>query len=387
MTKSFSEYLPYPQFLEMAKMALEWGRTSHASSEVRWKYQAAVDAHVTEPFKRYMADLHATGKLTPLDLKGHDNADIEGWNTFVETGNPATIPSLDSLSDDLLFGATYPLSKALQEREASGLPASAEDAFRAAYAALVRRVDACDALRSSSVDCWRCGTHIRLGYKGWQLTLSNDPDYRKTALAPCTFDAGLKEIMIRVTSGEILAADWVRIGEFTEAVKENKPTLSINYAAGEVALTRHYAENFSFISVYVGNSMPRVYVNNAGDEVVAGRVIENADGDGDYFTTESWGDFTSRARICTDLWWATLIDPAQLTAVLSKAIGAEAASKVVDEYLEKGKHEFTRIPLQNGTYRVRFGNQGALETELRQAHALPECDEHQLDFHMTRISD
>lgn len=379
--KSFSTYFPFSAFEHMAQVEAEW----RAGPQTDWQgRQAAEDACIGEALSAFLSDRRNEGLLQPVALAGHQNWDLAKWNHFIETGNTSELPRsiLHAFTFDLLYWALTP--SATLEKKLEGL--SADERVHAVYADLVERADIGDFWRGPDLECEACGTRLRAAIKGWNITLATNRYREPDRLDPCQYVPGLKEVFLDITSGELLIADWFRVEGFTEIVDAEKPDISINFAAGEVEQTRHYADTHGFISVFVGNSVPAVYVNAAKGRVVVGHMAEDL-GDDDYQTADSWGDFVTKGRVCTDLWWATAIDRQRLVDILASRHGQARASELVESYLKETSDDVTRIPLPNGRYRVQFNSRKDLAVQLSQEFERPQHKRDAPDMYIVRVSD
>lgn len=378
--KSFSTYFPFSAFEHMAQVEAEW----RAGPKTDWQgRQAAEDACLGEALSAFLADRRNEGLLQPIALAGHQNWDLDRWNHFLETGSTAELPRsiLHSFAFDLLYWALTP--SATLEKKLEGL--SADDRMHAVYADLIERADIGDFWRGPDLECAACGTRLQAEIKGWNITLGTNRYREPDRLDPCRYVPGLKEVLLQVTSGEVLIADWFRVEGFTEIVDAEKPNISINFAAGEVEQTRHYADAHGFVSVFVGNSLPSIYVNSAKDRVVVGRMAEDLDGE-DWQSADSWGDFSAVGRVCTDLWWATAIDRQRLVDVLASRHGPAKAAALVEAYLDEG-NDVTRVQLPPGRYRVQFDSRKDLAAQLSQEIGRTAHKHDAPDMHLVRISD
>jgi hypothetical protein len=378
---SFSKHLSYAAFERMAQFDAEW----RAGPKTDWQsYQATEEACLGEPLKAFLADRRNAGILRAVALAGHRNWDVDGWNRFIETGDQAELSSslMHSCTFELLYWALNPPAS-LQQKLGS-LPEDAR--MRAAYADLVERADAGSFLRGPDIRCDVCGARLRAGFKDWNITLTTSRYQEPDHLAPCAYTPGLKEVTLQVTSGELLIADWFRIEGFTDIVDAEKLDFEINFAAGKVEQTQYYADAYGFVSVSVGNSMPAVYVNTAKDRVVVGRMREDIDEE-DYQSADSWGDFSTEGRVCTDLWWTTAIDRQRLIDILASRHGPAKAAELVEEYLDENRIDVTRIPLPNGRYRVQFNSRKDLAAQLSQEIGRTAHKHDAPDMHIVRIPD
>lgn len=181
--------------------------------------------------------------------------------------------------------------------------------------------------------CYDCGKPLFTKVRGDEITMEGD--------GPCQSNAKFS-VIVEFPTGVVLADDWptgfqdwmeleVEDGDTNEARFEGP---SINYLSG----IRYRTEKFASANIahfFVGNSCPAIM--KTSDGALALRPDED-DVDGEELVT-----------ICTDLWWATMIDVEYWSKMLSdlgdneqqikEAIAAEIeAGNIIN--IEPGVYEF-----------------------------------------------
>jgi hypothetical protein len=142
-------------------------------------------------------------------------------------------------------------------------------------------------------------------------------------------------------SGELLLADWFRVEQFTAATKK-LDHFDIDTERGRALCTGAYAEQFSMVHVFVGNTSPRAYLG--ADGVIVGEWVGD---DPDPVNVRNLGS------VPTDLRWVSLIERAQLVAVVAGALGQEQAEQLVAEYLARSP-DVKQIAVEPGEYHLYF---------------------------------
>lgn len=198
--------------------------------------------------------------------------------------------------------------------------------------------------------CICCGQQMDLEIKDWNVEYYTFNMKKDDFLPPesCS-ENKIIELSIDFKTEDILIADWFKIDEFTNKVKYNQDynEVSINFAKGREASTRHSVENFNYITVHVGNSCPTIFQN--GNDFVFGYSTE---WDEKNITLEDNKGYTDHGSVCTDLWNVTIIEKAQLINIVAESVGMEKATQIVTEYLEDYDHNSFKV--EPGIYKLRF---------------------------------
>lgn len=157
-------------------------------------------------------------------------------------------------------------------------------------------------------------------------------------------------VTIPAPSGRMLIADWFRFDDnlFTELVDARNLNFKINTSFGCRQQTEHYAREHGFLSVSVGNSSPGVFRRKDHD------LLGSSNGELPSAVTGK-----QVASVCTDLWWATIIDEEVLRNKVCARLGVSAGQAAFDRFIAEGSFEvFSVAP---GTLHAYFTAQrGAL---------------------------
>lgn len=265
----------------------------------------------------------------------------------------------------------YLLSTVFGHKGDSDEPAQA---LSQAYERLVDKVSIGTHIEPSSAygECRRTGRtfHMQMG-PGWMPQYGT---FDGNKFVPLDRGIGPREVChveIPVPTGELLMGDWFRIKAFTQAVE--KPDLpSLNSEAGCIETMRHYA-GLGLLSVFVGNTMPRVIQR---DEQL---LVAQIDWDDDKGDAQVAGEV--RGAICTDLWWASAIDRQVLTNIVARQAGQQEAARLVAEMLQK--QDIQTLQVAPGTYHAYWGSEAGLQKEF----ACDEVDASNLETLYAVISD
>jgi hypothetical protein len=348
---SFADHLPYGEFRKIAaawtakpldeySLAVKEGRAEKASpaEDAAWRkeFEAMEEAVAVPALASFLSALRDEGRLAPFSgADGYSTRFIGVWNEAA-AGDVAGLASC--FANHRRFFESY--YGAGLEIEAG---AEAEAAFRAGYDKLVAVFDKGDFrwFENEAERCTVSDTRVSYAIKGW-AAMGGLVDTKTGALGPLPAieRPRIEELSVDFPTGELLIADWFRIDEFTAAVKE-RDGKSICSAAGRGELTRKYAEKHGFLSVYVGNTSPAVIARDGA--LVVGWESEDEPCEGEEL-----------GRVCTDLWWVTIIERARLVDIVAGTVGKEEAERIVEDYLaEHGRH-IIRAEVAPGTHHLYF---------------------------------
>lgn len=152
--------------------------------------------------------------------------------------------------------------------------------------------------RNRDLSCPFCDQRLHFGYDGKRLVVMSDP---------CPYPNGLvTEWELNVPSGKIAIANSLR--DWFPSPED----YSVNSLLGQHLTTLGYAK-VGMSHGFVGNTCPHVYQSE--DKFVIGSYTEylwDDDAEEDYPNPEPcpWGEDV--AGICTDLWWYSIVDHAEL---------------------------------------------------------------------------
>lgn len=164
---------------------------------------------------------------------------------------------------------------------------------------------------------------------------------------------GVQHMIFDCPSGELIAADWIRIDKFTDASKRLLPytkETSVNFESGKIMNACRTNEKMNLLDISLGNMSVNVYQN--GNQLIVG--------DSYYYDRETDEDeyvehegFKETAKICTDRWTFSCIDRVNLEKILAEE-GVSDPKLVVDEYLAERNYGVNTLKINPGKYHVYF---------------------------------
>lgn len=313
-------------------------RTDLPQGEQVEAYRALLDETMAPALARFMGALLDAGRLTRLSGTGGRRGNImDAWNGLFSNDGERQA-RLEFLGHRFSHAFLFRKVDEAVHREGK----YADD--KAAYDAMVAAVDRGDLRRHEALVedyCFSSGERFHLAFAGWTPRFDRFEGGAFLTMEDVSVPA-VAECEVEFETGEVLVADWFRIEAFTDAVKEAEDDGNdINSALGCIRRTQEYAERLNFVSVMVGNSCPSVLCDDG--LVTVGRVDEDMEG-GNPPEPAGW--------ICTDLWWATLIDRKRLVGIVAERTGAAAAEAAVSDYLDR--HDVLTLRLAPGRYRLYF---------------------------------
>lgn len=288
----------------------------------------------------------------------HDSPLITSWNGLVNN-------SYTNLTEEQKLDKLKPITNLFQQLpylifsklEKEGLENVPIDDVISSYVNLIQKVEngnfhpqLLSTYDYSKCSCCGQSFHLALGLWQGKLQLSN-PDKKNKDYpfvdAPYCGNDKIESVTVNFPSGTLYIADWIRIPEFTNAVEYNgedkySEKTNINYTAGRIFNIKHYAEKHNFISVNVGNSSPRIFVEN--NNLVIGHTKSQDE------TTSS--NFKIKGTVCTDLWNTTIIDKETLYQLLEPKMGGEKALEKVNNLVHSS--DITEVKVQPGEYTLHF---------------------------------
>lgn len=313
-TVSFSSHYTAEQFsaYQAASAAMHAADEGKALVPAWAKQHEILEAAVVS----YLQDLASIGQLAPAQFAERRQLPwADAWNRLVSGAEPHHW-DLTRISEpfDMM------LSLAMQKST------SVDDlAARLEQLPISGKIGECDVT----------GDAIFLRMKGWKPVLCGYKNREFTPLAEEAQQPSVRHVEIKVPSGELLIADWLRVDGFSAVVDANKrERKSFNTNAGRQATAIEYAEQFGFLSVSVGNSSPHIFQQD-GQIMIAEPEIEPGPND-----PAPAGE--DRGYVCTDFWGATVIDREVLTEIVAQTHGrTEAEAKVAALLADKSNHIVT----------------------------------------------
>ena len=276
--------------------------------EDRTDWRNQYDNILIPAFYQFMLDMIKAGKVSVMETKGYELHFPRIWNHFVKT---ADINFLEDISYRMVMKFLF--------REDS-------------YESFIGRVDNGESRFNDFDTCSKSGQRIHTDFFDWVPTLlaiiTGEP------VDDCPEIPAIYTVDINFPTGDLLISDWFRIDAFNNQTKPAEH-YDINTDVGVIATTKWHAEQ-DFIHVLVSNTSPNIYQDS--NTLVIGR-----DEDPD---NEAKTSLEAKGRICTDLWWASIID----RNVLENMVGTEEVEKLMEDRY----YEPHQIKVDPGTYVVEF---------------------------------
>lgn len=200
-------------------------------------------------------------------------------------------------------------------------------------------------IRSCLLECTNCGQMFSYILDGDNLYESYKG--RKINMAESCIDKDYTNyyIDINIPTGEILCADSLPYGhEVFKDIRNRDTRISVNSYKGCYDETMEYAK-LNALHMYVGNTCPSLY--KSGNTLVVGRptVIETDEEEIEVSPLENSEEI---GWICTDLWWASIIDFSIYKELLIKTFGEEEGLKKIEEITPLNKK------IKPGVYRCYY---------------------------------
>lgn len=194
-------------------------------------------------------------------------------------------------------------------------------------------------------ECENSGLHLSLTLVQWSPTLERFDCERRQFYPLAAGDItapSLQHVTVPLPTGELLVADWFRHDAFTaitDKVLEDSP--SISSSSGCEERTRRLATQLGIATVFVGNSCPSIQADANGVRI--GSMTEEADMNG-----------TSQGYVCTDLWWATMLDKQTLVDLFARTMPIEQAHAEVADLIVEHTNGITQVTLPPGEYHLYY---------------------------------
>lgn len=171
-----------------------------------------------------------------------------------------------------------------------------------------------------SVKCPGCGKLIGIE---WDIDINEIKLDEGDVHCEGAFDT--VEFEIEIPTGEIICTDWIR--DSKDAFNLNE-WISVNSNLGKKKTIEAHAEAHNMHHVFVGNTCPQVYLS--GDSTITVESPEYNEHDDEEIP--SIVGAKNIDSICTDLWWATIIDKSIALNILTEELGEDKAKSVLYEY-------------------------------------------------------
>jgi hypothetical protein len=347
---TFADYFSFKDFMKFAKNEMKRDPDINKDDRVRREAYQKMRTEIMAPAViGFLKQLREDGKLERIaNAEGRAFYFLNAWNGWFDNSEDfQEYPdhTFRAIANQFDHRAIFrPVYQGRKDIEAGADP---ETVWKAAYAQVIETMNKGDFPywdSSGSITCTRTDEHLALDIEGWKITLGGyDKNYDFVPFSAPAQEIGIVEHAFEVKTGNLLIADWFRIDEFSKAVDDYDGP-SINSEKGRIMQALHYAEKHGFLSVSVGNTCPRVF--SVDGTLVIGRCDDDEVED------------ASLGMVCTDLWWATIIERERLVEIVAQSVDSEKAEQLVADYL--AEHDLiTEVKVEPGTYHLYFdGDRG-----------------------------
>ena len=204
-------------------------------------------------------------------------------------------------------------------------------------------------LYSSEYDtCFKTGKSVR-----FVITSPFKPalfEFKGGELGPLSpaADSEIQHIVIDCPSGELIAADWIRIDQLSEIYKTlpYKEEFSVNHEAGSILSTIRTNETMGLLDISLGNMAVNIYQKN--NQLIIGDDYNYDEENGESYAKHK--GFKKVGDVCTDRWSFTCMDRLKLEQLLSLYV--PDAKELIAAYIEENKP--TILKVEPGKYNVYF---------------------------------
>lgn len=190
--------------------------------------------------------------------------------------------------------------------------------------------------------CFECGEYINFVFDGTTIKETklsyNGDDVEKTKI-PCK-KVGTYSFDINFPTGTLICTDWFPYGK--ELLLHLDNGRSINSNLGIYERSQKYAE-LNLVHMFVGNTCPSVYYKDG--TLLVGRNGYDEDNDKELSLMED-GEYMG--YICTDLWWASIVDAEIYKKLLIDKFGEEESLSMFNEI------EMLEKTIKPGKYRCTY---------------------------------
>ncbi|MBO9428124.1 hypothetical protein [Sulfitobacter sp. R18_1] len=337
------------------------------AEDSRTPFDVFTDVEMEEIVTTSLQELRRAGRLSPIVKWGEYNIGfVESWNKFIDCGfEGMETYEVRFFCKDIhracfreVFGEQLKFSKANPDLNDEG--PEAVDYLRGRLAEMLEAGDFTNPYLGLEVDSPVAAGRIVATFHNWEPRLHKfqfDAEKNTHVYVPLPpLDARpITHIEVDLPTGEMLIADWLRIPEFTELTNRDR-TFAISHAQERVKRTIDGIQKFNLLEAYSGSSSSIVLDNGKtgreSDTLRVGRISTDDETD-----EQLNPDLEEAGSVGGPVWSVTMIDRADLVAVLTGELGSqEAAEKKVTE-LMTGGNMFDRpevISLQPGRWHYYF---------------------------------
>lgn len=347
-TIDFRDYFSFETFQNVYGLAqtepLEDGPERKAWLD---EYFDCLETDYNKPFLNFLKARHENGEMKPFcNAEGYESNFLRAWNNVVQRNERYqhdqpqcwNIIARAFNGMNTFNGLLWIHAKNENHTEIDDL---------SKYEKIINEVNL-GTFRWSQCDmrqqCFKTGESLLVKFDNWEGTLGNlEGEFGHSvfvAVEPSTQIDEVQHQKVVLKTGNILVADWFRIEAFTEEI-EKLGDFNIGSEYGCKLCTKTHAKELNIVHVCVGNTSPELFYGDDG--FVAASYSED---------DTSPKNFRSLGNICTDLWWATMIERENLVSMIAKTKGQVDAERMVAEYL--AENDVTEISVPPGEYHLYY---------------------------------
>lgn len=349
---AFSKSSPRPEGDYDAKPVKAW-----------YKQERAVrDKAIVRPAMKFFDAKLRAGELKPVpNSQGYSLGFVEAWDALVtDEGEPHlkgwALSSIENLFNYFLI--VNPILYKALERE----PGQPEPGLEDAYGKFVAFIDAGDFpwwAANQTASCGITGEYLSVQFEGWTPVIGSGKTGEFVPCAPVAPTTSVQTLQVNFPNGDLVAMDWFRdedntLREWLKARGESELP-SVNSERGVIESVRFYA-TLGIVHVLVGNSSPNVFTKPGLIAVGDNWCRYTADGRARYSDCDDDGNECEEAyeayehaqenppegmvdegRVCTDLWWVTIMERELLAEILGQGYAAPGEFNV-EARVEPGKY-------------------------------------------------
>ena len=322
-------------------------------------YNAMLDDLYDDDFQKFLMAKKEANEITYIpNTQGHDIRFVNAWNGMID--GEIEKYQWGIIAQNFIHTYLFNSMSFLRNYTEPKYEITLENCYQGFVNSITEgNIDEMMTMGSREHNCRVTGDHYNIKMKDWNIVLCkyNYETGEYHNIEPIR-DMPIMEHEIELKTGHLLMADWFRIEEFIDSIQEYDDVRrkksnyrDIGSAVGNYQKTKDYLEEFNFISVCSGNSMPSVFCqdgiliigdNYANDDI---EVDDKIDEEGDWILQDGTQKI---GQICCDYWWGSIIEKEQLILIVETYLDKQntkeehrlIATNIVNDYIEKHKDRY-----------------------------------------------
>lgn len=348
----YRQYLSFEQFCEYYPDEEQRKAQSANSNNAKEKQQRRdFIAEQQDNFINFLKQAIVDKGIVAIENSDtHVMRETKMWNQFLQDPEGLDQEQRKMITRDFLVPMIYSLVLPMPDDEPF------KQTARYQYDTLIERLNTGNfhadlgdhAILLQEHHCFECGCEMVFSMENWNPILkikqrNKDTDYYELKNPePCLME-NLNRFTFEIKGTELLVNDWFRFDAFTQATDTNF-RFNINNPKGQTDETLHYAREFNFIKITMGNMNVNLFSQNGN--IIAGCKNGNK-------IPKAYDEI---GEVSCELWAVTIIEPQILAEIIAKEakISVDDALDQVKDYVKSGGAEV--ITVEPGTYEVKFAN-------------------------------